>query len=230
MCYLWLSKHYSMRHYSKNVQICIVPDILLLHQSMHRVSMTFLWKTMRMEMMRVHPLGLHHLGNLCPIRHLRPDHHLKTRAKVRTLIPQFHWNQPLQGQLPLSQSLKISTSLRHLPQDLLPKIQTPRTDFLILTRIPFMIRSRSFGRIRTTYLLHHRLDTIIQGMEGRCPGTGIILQQSSGIIPMLPLQNGTMVVAVLIWMIQSLKNYFNNKGHIRHPQDLLCQGNHRIRW
>ena len=45
----------------------------------------------------VRPLGLHHLGDLCLTRHLRPNHCLKTEAKVRTLIPRFCWNQPLQG-------------------------------------------------------------------------------------------------------------------------------------
>ena len=41
-------------------------------------------------------------------------------------------NQPLQGQLLLSQNLMISRSLRHLPQDLLQrKIWTPPMDFLI---------------------------------------------------------------------------------------------------
>ena len=38
------------------------------------------------------PLGLHHLLGVCLIRHLRPDHCLKTKAKARTLIPQFLQN------------------------------------------------------------------------------------------------------------------------------------------
>ena len=137
MCYSQLSKHYLMRHYSQNVWICIVLDILLLHQSMHRVSITFLWKTMRMGMMGVHPLGLHHLGDLCLTRHLCPDHHLKTKARVGTLIPWFHQNQPLQGRILLSQNLMISMSLGHLPRDLLLKmIWTPCMDFLILIQTP----------------------------------------------------------------------------------------------
>ena len=48
---------------------------------------------MKMGMMGVHPSGLHHLGDMCLIRHLCPGHRLKTRAKVRTLIPWFHHNQ-----------------------------------------------------------------------------------------------------------------------------------------
>ena len=36
-------------------------------------------------------------GDLCLDRHLCPDHRLKIKAKVRTLIPWFHKNQPLQG-------------------------------------------------------------------------------------------------------------------------------------
>ena len=44
------------------------------------------------------------------------------------------WNQPLQGRLLLSQNLMIFMYLRHLPQNLLPGIQTPRTDSLILTQ------------------------------------------------------------------------------------------------
>ena len=40
----------------------------------------------------VRHLGLHHLGDLCLIRHLCPDHCLKTRAKVGTLIPWFCQN------------------------------------------------------------------------------------------------------------------------------------------
>ena len=104
MCYLRLFKQYSMRHYSQNVQMCVIPDILLLHQSMHRVSITFLWKTMRMGMMGVHPSGLHHLGDMCLIRHLCLDHRLKTRAKVETLIPQFHWNHNPPGSTPSESS------------------------------------------------------------------------------------------------------------------------------
>ena len=147
MCYLQLSKHYSMRHYSQNVWICVVPDILLLHQSIHRASITFLWKTMRIGMMGVHCLHLHHLGDLCLTRHL-PDHCLKTRAKVGTLIPLFHWNQPLQSRLLLSRNLTIFMPLRHFPQDLLLKlIWTPRMDFLILIQTPVihfcMITSKS---------------------------------------------------------------------------------------
>ena len=203
MCYLWLSKHYLMRLYSQNFQICVVPDILLLHQSMHRVSITFLWKAIRMGMMGVHPSGLHHLGDMCLIRHLCPDHHLKTKARVGTLIPRFCWNQPLQGQLILSQSLMTFMPLRHLPWDLLLRMfQTPRTDFLILTRILmvliYMIRSKSFTRIGMTHLLHHRLDIITWGMEGSCLGTGIIPWQKCSIIPTVPLWNGTIMVAMLI--------------------------------
>ena len=109
------------------------PDIHLLRQSMHRVSITFLQKTMRMGMMGVHPPGLHHLGDMCLIRHLCLDHCLKTRAKVETLAPQFRWNQPLQGQLLLSLHLMTFMSLRHLPRDLpLGMILTPHMDFLIL--------------------------------------------------------------------------------------------------
>ena len=134
MCYLWLSKHYSMRHYSRNVWICVIPDILLLHQSMHRVSITFLQKTMRMGMMGVHPSGLHHLGDMCLIRHLHLDHCLKTRAKDETLIPRFCQNQPLQGQLLLSHRLTTFMFPRHLSGDLpLGMIPTPRMDSLILT-------------------------------------------------------------------------------------------------
>ena len=57
----------------------------------------FLQKTMRMGMMGVCLLRLHHLGDLCLIRHLCTDHCLKTKAKVGILIPWFHQNQPLQG-------------------------------------------------------------------------------------------------------------------------------------
>ena len=153
--------------------------------------------------MRVHPSGLHYLGDMCLIGHLCPDHCLKTRAKVRTLIPQFRWNRFLQGQLLLSQSLMTSMPLRHLPQDLLLRmIRTPHTDFLIPTQILVasicMIRGKSFTRIRLIHLLHHGLDMTIRGMEGSCLGIGIIPQQSSGIIPVLPLQNGIVVVAMLI--------------------------------
>ena len=164
-----------MKPYSQNVQICVVLDILLLHQSMHRVNITFLQKTMRMGMMEVYPPGLHHLGDPCLTRHL-PDHHLKTRARVRTLIPWFRWNQPLQGRLTLSWNLMIFTSLRHLPQDLLLRmLRTPHMDSLILTLILLcMIRNRSFMRIGMTHLVHHGLDTIIRGMEGSHLGTGII--------------------------------------------------------
>ena len=138
------------------------PDIHLLHQSMHRVSITFLQKTMRMGMMGVHPPGLHHLGDMCLIRHLCLDHCLKTRAKVRTLIPWFCQNQPLQGQLVLNQSLMTFMPLRHLPRDLpLGMFPTPHTDFLIPTQILiYMIRNRSFMRIGMTRLVHQRLDTI----------------------------------------------------------------------
>ena len=186
------------------IQISVLsPDILLLHQSMHRVSITFLRKTMGMGMMRVHPSGLHCLGDMCLIRHLCLDHRLKTRAKVRTLIPQFHWNQPLQGRLILSQSLMIFMPLRHLPREPpLGMFLTPCTDFLILTQtlvaLIYMIRSKSFTRTRMIHLLHHGLDIITQGMEGSCLGTGIISRLSSNIIPTVLLQNGTVVVAVLI--------------------------------
>ena len=124
MCYLQLSKHYSMRPYSRNVQICVVLDILLLRQSTHRMSIMFLQKTMRIGMMGVHPSGLHHLGDMCLIRHLCLDHHLKTKAKVETLIPRFRQNQPLWDQLLLSQSLMTFMPLRHLAQDLLLRLET----------------------------------------------------------------------------------------------------------
>ena len=76
MCYLWLYKHYSMRHYSQNVQICVILDIhLSLLQWMHRVSITFLWMIMRMRMMGVQIFIQHRLGDLCLTRplHLLPD-------------------------------------------------------------------------------------------------------------------------------------------------------------
>ena len=151
----------------------------------------------------MHPLSQHHLGDMCLTRHLCPDHRLKTRAKVRTLISWFCQNQPLQGQLLLSQSLMTFMPQRHLPRDLLLRmLWTPRTDFLIPTQILVasicMIRSKSFTRTRLIPLLHHRLDTPIQGMEGSCLGTGIIPQQSSGIVLTLLLQNGIIMVAMLI--------------------------------
>ena len=118
--------------------------------------------TLEIHSQVVHPLGLHHLGDLCLIRHLCPDHRLKTKVRVRTLIPWFHRNQPLQGRLLLSQNLMIFMPLRHLPQDLLLRmLWTPHMDSLILTQIPSMIRSRSFGRIGMIHLLHHGLDIII---------------------------------------------------------------------
>ena len=85
-------------------------------------------------------------------------------------------------------------------------------------------------RIRMIHLLHHGLDIIIWGMEGSCLGTGIIPRQSSSIIPMLPLQNGIIMVAMLIWTIESSKNFFDSKGHIRHHQHLPHQGNHWTQW
>ena len=157
MCYLRLSKHYLMRHYSQNVQICVVPDIPLLCQSMHRVSITFLQKTMRMGMMGVHPLGQHHLGDVCLIRHLHP-YHLKTRAKVRTLIPQFCQNWPLQGRLLLSHCLTTFMHLIHLPGDLLQgMILIPCTVFSIQTPLISisMIREQFFTRTEMIRLLHH---------------------------------------------------------------------------
>ena len=125
MCYLRLSKHYSMRHYSRNVRICVIPNILLLCQSTHRVSITFLRKTMRMGMMGVHPSGLHHLGDMCLIRHLRFNHCLKTRAKVKTLIPWFRWDQPLQDQLLLSSCPMTFTYVPKTPSQLSPSRDDP---------------------------------------------------------------------------------------------------------
>ena len=84
-------------------------------QALFDETLTFLQKTMRMGIMGVHHLCLHHLGDSCPHRHLCLDHRLKTKAKARTLIPWFHLNQPLQGRLLLSWNLMISKSLRHLP-------------------------------------------------------------------------------------------------------------------
>ena len=225
MCYLWLSKHYSMRPYSQNVWICVILDILLLRQSTHRMSITFLQKTMRIGMMGVHPLGLHHLGDMCLIRHLRPDHHLKTKAKVETLIPRFCQDQPLWDQLLLSQSLMTFMPLRHLPWDLLLRmIWIPCTDFLIPTQVLnpsiYMIKDKSFTRIRLTHLLHHGLDIITQGMEGSCLGIGIILQWVHPIL----LWDGPIALAMLLYPIEYSKNFFGSKGHVRHHPHLLhCQ-------
>ena len=95
MCYLQLSKHYSMRHYSQNVHICIVPDILL--QGEYNI-----------------PLEDNENGDDggAPFRPALPGRHVpnqaslpfppKTRAKVRTQIPWFCQNQPLQVRLLLS--------------------------------------------------------------------------------------------------------------------------------
>ena len=125
--------------------------------------------------------------------------------------------------------------LRHLPRDLLLRmLWTPHTNFLILVpaldTLISMIRSKFYTRIGMTHLLYHRLDIIIRGMEGSCLGAGIIPQQSSGIILMLLLQNGTIMVAMLIYTIQSSKNFFDSKGHIRHHPHMPCQGNHQIWW
>ena len=125
MCYLWLSKHYSTRPYSQNVWICVVPDILLLHQSTHRVSITFLWKIMRMGMMGVHPLGQHHLGDICLTRHLRP-YCLKTKAKVRAQIPRFRRNQPLEGLTP-SESLSDNFYVPKTPSQRSPSRDDPNS-------------------------------------------------------------------------------------------------------
>ena len=183
--------------------------------------------------MGVHPSGLHHLEDLCLIRHLCLDHRLKTRAKVGTLIPQFHWNQPLQGRLLLSWNLMISISLRHLPQDLLLKmIQTPHMNFLILIQTPMihlcMIKSKSHMGI--WMIAHQEFDITTQGMEGSCLGTGITLLQSDGSIWLLPLWNGTIGLAILILTILFSKNFFNRtKGYIRHHPLLPCQGSFLIR-
>ena len=90
MCYLQPFKHYSMRHYSQSVQVCIVPDIhLLLHQWTHRVSIKFLQMMMRMGDMRVWIYLQHHLGDMCLIRCL---HTILTVLAVRagTQLPWSH--------------------------------------------------------------------------------------------------------------------------------------------
>ena len=78
------------------------------------------------------PLGQHHLGDMCLIRHLCLDHCLEIKAKARTLILWCQKHQPLQELLLRSWSLMISMSLRHLPQEPLVVLQTPHMDSSIL--------------------------------------------------------------------------------------------------
>ena len=91
-----------------------------------------------------------------------------------------------------------------------------------------MIRRSFFTRTRLIHLLCPGLDIIIQGMEGSCPGIGIIpgltAETQSPLWGMLQ-QNGINLVATLIYMILSSKNSFDSKGHIRHHPHLLGQGN-----
>ena len=145
------------KHWGSFLSHCI----LLLHQSMHRLSITFLQKTMRMGMMGMHPLGQHHLGDMCLTRHFHLNHRLKTKVKVETLIPWFCWNQPLQGRLLLNHCLTIFMPLRHLPGDLpLGMILIPCINSLILILLISisMIREQSFMRTEKIHLLHHKLD------------------------------------------------------------------------
>ena len=119
MCYLQLSKHYLMRHYSPKC-----PD-------MRRPRYT-----------PVAPVNAQGEYNM---------------AKVGTLIPQFHWNQLLQGQLLLSQNLMISMSLRHLPQDLLLKmIWTPCMDSLILIQALLILSMIQRGSIMEILMVVHQ--------------------------------------------------------------------------
>ena len=88
MCYLQLSKHYSMRHYSQNVQICIIPDILLLLlQWTHRVSITFLHKTMRMGIMGGAPFAPAPPGRLMPPQAPLPGPSPKNQGKGQNPNP-----------------------------------------------------------------------------------------------------------------------------------------------
>ena len=95
MCYLQLSRHYLMRHYSQNAQICVVPDIhLSLHRWTHRVSITFLQMIMRMRMMGVQIFIWHHLGDICLTRHLRLLPDLKDLQRAHLLQIRLHYQIP----------------------------------------------------------------------------------------------------------------------------------------
>ena len=170
-------------------------------------------------------------GRFVPPQAPPPRPQPKTKTKAGTLIPQFHKNQPLQGQLLLSWNLMISMLLRHLPQDFLPEIRTPHMDSLILIQAlvmsPYMTVRKSL--METLMVVHRIFNTTTGGMEGICLGTGITLPHNVGTILTPPLKSGMEGLAVLILMILFSKNFFNRtKGHIRYHPHLPCQGNYLI--
>ena len=78
-------------------------------------------------------------------------------------------------------------------------ICTPRMDSLILIQV-LVTNSliRKLSLMETLMGAHQIFDITTPGMEGSHLGTGIIPQQSGDLTPLLLLQNGIMVVVMLI--------------------------------
>ena len=181
----------------------------------------------------MHPSGLHHLGDMCFIRHLCLDHRLKTRAKVETLIPQFHWNHNPPGSTP-SESSSDDFYAPKTPSQRSPSKDDPNSShgffdpnlscFNLYDKRTIYYKDRedpsTLSRVRYHYMRHGRqLSWDWHNPETGAPDPRLGWSHHTG---RNRIPDNTV----------SLKNFYDTviMSQVRHPQHLLGQGNQQICW